>query len=112
MAARLILADGVKKYDAPRSVVHELLLDPRGWLRLRAGEVLPVASDGTSIDHLVWSSLWPHVPGEIVFELSPWATPSDGTALRYRWIVGEAPEERTAEMVRYRLSRRESLPIT
>jgi hypothetical protein len=129
VSTRLILAEAVKKYDAPRGVVHDLLLDPGTWLRLREGEVLPVALDGTTPDHLSWTSLWPSLPHDsIVFELSPWATPSDGTALRYRWLAHEPIEERTAGMVRYRLeylfgdvlraplfehtwSRRESLPI-
>jgi hypothetical protein len=129
MAAHLILADGVKKYDAPPNVVHDLLLDPLGWLRLRTGEVMPLATDSPSAGHLAWTSLWPALPHDsIVFELSPWATPSNGTALRYQWVAVEPPDARTAGMVRYRLdyvfgdvlrgplfehtwSRRESLPI-
>jgi hypothetical protein len=105
MAARLILADGVKKYDAPRHVVHELLLDPFRWLRLREGEAMPIATDGPSPGQLAWTSLWPALAHDVIaFELSPWATPSDGTALRYQWMTHEPPDERTAGMVRYRLN--------
>jgi hypothetical protein len=108
--------------------VHQLLLRPADWLRLRAGEVLPEASDGPSADQVAWTSLWPaSAHDSIVFELSPWATPSDGTALRYQWVTHDPPDERAAGTIRYRLdylfgdllrgplfehtwSRRESIP--
>lgn len=75
-----------RNQPAPPRYVYEALVDPlrpdaRPWLVLAADEQPPSVLQSSEPDLVVWSSLWPRVPGAAVrFDLPP---ARGGTDLRW-----------------------------
>jgi uncharacterized protein YndB with AHSA1/START domain len=65
-----------KTLPAPPNIVWESLTDPhrdrtRPWLFLRPDEVEPQILEAKAPDLVVWSSLWPETPDQVIrFELA------------------------------------------
>lgn len=86
----------------------ESLVDPhrpgaRPWLDLRSDEVEPGVVEAEKPGHVVWSSLWPSRPNDLIeFELLP---DGDQTRLGYKLLTpDEPPDESTTSHLRRRMS--------
>ena len=93
----------------PTLVVWESLTDPhrvgsRPWLNLLADEVEPQILESVRPSLVVWSSIWPQTPEQLIrFELE--SDGAEGTALTWTLM---SPTELDASAVghrRYRLNR-------
>ena len=94
-----------RRLPAPPPVVWTSLTQPREptarpWLKLLADEVEPRVLTATKPDRVVWSSLWPSRPDDVVhFEL---AVVRGETLLRFTLLTPEDPpdEGRTGHLRR------------
>jgi uncharacterized protein YndB with AHSA1/START domain len=86
-----------QRLPAPPGIVWGSLHDPRSpkggrpWLRLERGEVEPRVLESEEPHRLVWSSLWPERPRDVVvFEIEPQET---GSSLRFTLLTPDEPPE-------------------
>jgi hypothetical protein len=95
---------------APQWVVWETLVEPRRptqyhqWLILDDDEIEPHVTESIRPDVVVWSSLWPDRPNDLIrFEI---ASERDGGS-RLRWIL-TSPDEQPSDVrlghMRFRLN--------
>jgi hypothetical protein len=97
-----------KRLPAPPHVVWEDLVartsvGVRAWLVLREGEVMPEVVTSSRPDRVVWSSLWPERPGDLL-EMTL-ASQGHETALRFSLLAdGEPPEDDLRHRIRYRVN--------
>ena len=94
---------------APPEVVWQSLAEPhapgaRPWLALREDEVEPRVLRAVRAELLVWSSLWPGRPDDVLtFDVRPAGA---GTALRWTLTTpGELPDDGTTARLRHRVDR-------
>jgi hypothetical protein len=98
-----------KTQSPPPWVVFEALVDPDHgarwqWLHLAAGEIAPRVLEADRPSLVVWSSLWPDRPGNLIrYEIEP-----DGeSGTRLTWVL-LAPEPETdpirSQQMRHRLN--------
>jgi hypothetical protein len=92
----------------PPWVIYEALtrpnLDPtRPWLTLVEDEVEPRIIESREPSLVVWSSLWPGRPGEVIrFEIEPGA---GGSVLTWRLLTPtDEPDPTVLGRMRYRLN--------
>jgi hypothetical protein len=97
-----------RSLPAPTHVVWRSLADPhqpgaRPWLRLLEDEVEPRVLAAREPELLVWSSLWPRRPDDVLtFELRPAGT---GTALRWTLTTpAEPPDTSLTGHLRHRVN--------
>ena len=97
-----VLGQRTDRLPPPPRVVWESLTDPRRpgcrpWLNLLEDEVDPLVLESTEPSLVVWSSIWPKTPDQIIrFELSP---RDGGTELT--WTL-TSPEEMDAGALGHR----------
>ncbi|MCW2633690.1 MAG: hypothetical protein JWQ99_57 [Blastococcus sp.] len=86
-----------------RSLTDPLDAAARTWLHLLDDEVAPRVLVAEEPDLVVWSSLWPRRPDDVVrFELRPL---SGGTAVRWTMTTdAEPPDDSATGHLRYRLN--------
>ena len=99
------LASKERTQAPPAWVVWEALADPgqagSAWLDLDGEEVLPKVLEASRPTLVVWSSLWPDRPGDMVrFELRP---KDGGCAVRWRLLTPDSAP--SAEVIRQRRHR-------
>ena len=97
-----------RQLPAPPSVVWEDLVAPRdegsrAWLRLRPDEVHPRILESEEHTRVVWSSLWPTRPKDVlVLELS---AEGGSTALEFTLLGhGDLPDESRTGHIRKRVN--------
>lgn len=98
----------VRNLPAPPSVVWQDLMSPRidgvrPWLRLVADEVPPRVVESARPTLVVWASLWPTRPGDlIVMELAP---KDGGSSLRAVLLAdGDQPDASKSGHIRKRVN--------
>jgi hypothetical protein len=93
---------------APPGVVWETLTDPhregaRRWLVLADGEVQPEIIETVRHEFVVWSSLWPERPNDVIrFSIRP-----DGEGSLLRWSLhtpDPLPDPGLLGRMRYRIN--------
>lgn len=103
--ARVSAADSEQKtrifaeraFRMPKEMLYLELTERRsGWLRLRPGEVLPNVVRAVGLERVVWSSLWPVSPDDVIeLALSATATRGPGgrprSLSRMRWLSNSPP---------------------
>ena len=99
----------MRKHAPPPHVLWQTLVDrrregERAWLQLAADEMLPTVIESEEPTLVVWSSLWPGRPGDLLrFEIE-----SDGrSGSRLRWVLlspDELPDPPTLGRMRYRIN--------
>ncbi|MFC6079841.1 SRPBCC family protein [Sphaerisporangium aureirubrum] len=97
-----------RKQAPPPRVVWECLTEPRrpgvrSWLELREGEIEPRIIEAVCPTLVVWSSLWPARPRDVIrFDLRD---AGDGCALRWTLLSpDEAPGDALLGHLRHRLN--------
>ena len=97
-----------RRLPAPPRVVWRSLAEPhqpgaRPWLRLLDDEVEPRVLGAAEPDRVVWSSLWPRRPDDVLtFRLRPAGA---GTALRWTLTTPtEPPDESLTGHLRHRVN--------
>jgi hypothetical protein len=103
-----VIGSRERNLPAPPHIVWRSLADPldaaaRPWLHLLDDEVAPRVLVAEKPDLVVWSSLWPRRPDDVVrMELCPH---SGGTALRWTMTTdGEPPDDSATGHLRHRLN--------
>lgn len=97
-----VLGQRTGELPPPPSVVWKSLTDPRHkharpWLNLLEDEVDPVVMESVPPTLVVWSSIWPKTPDQIIrFDLSP-----RGEATALTWTL-TSPYEMDASAVGHR----------
>lgn len=104
-----VLGSRARRLPAPPHVVWRSLTEPhqagaRPWLRLLDDEVEPRVLEAEEPGLVVWSSLWPRRPDDVVrFELSA----VDGGETRLRWTMtteADPPDAGFIGHARFRLN--------
>ncbi|WP_138759406.1 hypothetical protein [Modestobacter altitudinis] len=97
-----------RRLPAPPAVVWRSLTEPhqpgaRPWLRLLDDEVEPRVRRAGEPGVVVWSSLWPRRPDDVLtFDLRP---AGSGAALRWTLTTtGAVPDDSTTGHLRYRVN--------
>ncbi|QWF78351.1 hypothetical protein [Amycolatopsis sp. CA-230715] len=98
-----------RRLPPPPKVVWASLVDPhldpsRPWLDLLGDETEPRILESAEPGLVVWSSLWPSRPDDVIrFDVEP-----DGVETGLRWTLltsGEAPDESKLGHLRFRLNK-------
>ncbi|WFE54261.1 hypothetical protein [Micromonospora sp. WMMD1155] len=103
------LGSRARRQPAPAHIRWRSLRDPyeagRPWLELFDDEAPPRVVAGYAPVLLVWSSLWPHRPLDLIrFDLSP-GLPGGDCILRWTLTTdGDLPSESTVGHLRHRLN--------
>jgi hypothetical protein len=108
VAERSTVGRRERRLPAPPHVVWRSLVEPhqagaRPWLRLLDDEVEPRVLRAEEPGVVVWSSLWPRRPDDVLdLDLRP---AGGGTALRWTLTTtGELPDDSTTGHLRYRVN--------
>jgi uncharacterized protein YndB with AHSA1/START domain len=103
-----VIGSRERTLPAPPHVVWRSLTDPnaagsRPWLRLLEDEIEPRVLASEEPELVVWSSLWPRRPHDVVrLDLRPH---DHGTAVRWSMTTdAEPPDESATGHIRHRLN--------
>lgn len=113
-----VFGDRVYLHRAPIEVIFRALADvkARWWLGLEPGEVEPEVLEALPHERVMWSSLWPVSPDDVIrFELSEVlaerqflgrgaAIEACPTEIRMRWFSDYPPDDRGIAITRLRLN--------
>ncbi|HEV3354261.1 MAG TPA: hypothetical protein VG076_15130 [Acidimicrobiales bacterium] len=103
-----VLAEREKSQPPPPSIVWETLTDPyragtRQWLVVAEGEVEPTVIEAERPSLVVWSSLWPDRPNDMIrFRIEE---NSGGSSLK--WTLespDEPPDDARLGQIRHRIN--------